>query len=191
MPDDPHGPQLDGQATFGVFADTLQRARLPLTARERLAEGLTGGAFLVAVATIWMLAPPGAFALAPAIACTVLLLLSLQVWIDTPFGHTVPAQLAFVPLVFAVPPAVVPLAVLAASLGSRGIDIAAGRAPLERLVQGVSNSWFSVGPAFVFAAAHTAPHDAGAMLLVAALRHSSASTSWSRQLASRSRAAPH
>src|SRR6478609_708359 len=96
------GPSLGDHV---VVADTLQRPRSPLTGREAIAEGLVGGGFAVAVALLWLLAPPHAFAVAPAIASVLVLVVAMRVRIDTPFGCTVPTQLAFVPLLFALPPA--------------------------------------------------------------------------------------
>ncbi len=152
-----------------VVADTLQRPRSPLTGREAIAEGLVGGGFAVAVALLWLLAPPHGFAAAPAIASVLVLVVAMLVRIDTPFGCTVPTQLAFVPLLFALPPALVPVAVLAASLAVRAADVLTGAVLAGRLVQAVSNSWYAVGPAAVFALARTPAGHAGAALLLAAL----------------------
>jgi signal transduction histidine kinase/ActR/RegA family two-component response regulator len=152
-----------------AMADTLQRPRSTLTSRERVAEALIGGGFAAAGGLLWLLDPPHAFSLLPAIVCVLVLVVSMRVRIDTPFGYTVPTQLAFVPLLFAMPMALVPIAVLAAWVIARLPDVLSGDVQPSRLVQAVSNSWFSIGPAAVFALAHTAPIRAGAGLLVAAL----------------------
>src|SRR5471030_2985438 len=116
-------PTGDEQA---LLADTLQRPNEALSTRERVAETLSNGGFVAAVALLWMLAPPHAVPLAPAIACVPILVLSMRIRIDTPFGFTLPTQLAFVPLLFAMPIAVVPIAVVLAEVVVRAPDVLKG-----------------------------------------------------------------
>ena len=125
--------------------------------------------FVAAVIGIWLLAPPTAYDLTPAVVCFVVLIAALRVRVYTPFGFTVPAQLAFVPLLFAMPIALVPLAVVAASLLARLPDILTGATRASRLGQSVGNSWFAIGPVLVFALAKVAPQHASAALLIGAL----------------------
>jgi signal transduction histidine kinase/ActR/RegA family two-component response regulator len=152
-----------------LHADTLKRPQSGLNRREWLAEGLVSAGFVVAVALIWVISPPGRFAMGPALACLPALIVSMRVRIDTPFGFTVPTQLAFVPLLFAVPVALVPVAVVAATALARVPDIVSGEVRASRLLQAIGNSWYAIGPTAVFAIAHTPPRSAGAGLLVAAL----------------------
>ena len=159
-------PNLEEQT---VIADTLQRPRLTMTAGERLAEALLSCGFAVAVVLMWRLAPPGGFALAPALVCLLVLVLAGRVRIDTPFGWTLPTQLAFVPLLFAMPAALVPLAVVAAMTIARLPDIVTGKMRLSRLVQAIPNAWFAVGPVAVFAIAGVSADKATPALLIAAL----------------------
>jgi signal transduction histidine kinase/CheY-like chemotaxis protein len=159
-------PSLEEQA---VIADTLKRRRSTLTARERLAESLLGGGFVAAVVLLWLLAPPGRFALLPALVCLVVLELAVWIRIDTPFGSTSPIQLAFVPLLFAMPVALVPIAVVVATAIARVPDILTGKVRPSRLVQSIGNSWFAIGPVAVFAIAKVSPDAAAPALLVAAL----------------------
>ena len=140
-----------------------------MTPHERLAEAVVDGAFVVAVAGIWLLRPPHAFGLLAAALCFLVLVLATRVHFDTPLGFTVPTQLAFVPLVFAMPVAITPIAVVAALGIARLPDVIAGKLRPSRLVEVVGNSWFAIGPAFVFAVANTEPRDAGGALLVGAL----------------------
>jgi signal transduction histidine kinase/FixJ family two-component response regulator len=159
-------PSLEEQ---DVIAETLKRPRSTMTARERLAEALLGGGFAAAVALLWLLAPPGRFALAPAVVCLLVLVLALRIRIDTPFGFACPSQLAFVPLLFAMPVALVPIAVLAATVIARVPDILTGQVRLSRLVMAIGNSWFAIGPVAVFALAKVSPDQAAPALLIAAL----------------------
>ena len=151
-----------------LLAETLQRPQSVMTPRERLAETLVGVGFVVAVALIWMIDRPGTFSVLPALACLPALVVSMRVRIDTPFGFTVPTQLAFVPLLFAMPVVLVPLAVVAATGLARLPDILKGEVRPGRLVQAVGNSWYTIGPVAVFAIARTAPLSAGAGLIAAA-----------------------
>ena len=162
----PLQPTLEEQE---LLATTFRLRQARMTPRERLAEIVVDGAFVVAVAAIWWIRPPHAFGLLGAALCFLVLVLATRVRFDTPLGFTVPTQLAFIPLVFAMPVAIVPIAVVAALGIARLPDVIAGKLRPSRLVEVVGNSWFAIGPAFVFAAANTEPHDAGAALLVGAL----------------------
>ena len=132
-------------------------------------ETLVGVGFVVACAVIWLLDPPGTFAVAPALLCLAVLVVASNVRFDTPFGYTVATQLAFVPMLFAVPVAVGPIAAFVAVAASGLFRVLAGKAPPSRLLLTLGNSWFAIGPAAVFAVAGTEPRDAGALLLIAAL----------------------
>ena len=107
--------------------------------------------------------------MAPALLCLAVLVVASNVRFDTPFGYTVATQLAFVPMLFAVPVAVGPIAAFVAVAASGLFRVLAGKAPPSRLLLTLGNSWFAIGPAAVFAVAGTEPRDAGALLLIAAL----------------------
>ena len=97
-----------------MLAETLQRERTPFRGRDRVAEGIVTGAFLAAAIALLVAAPPGAPDLWPAAVCIAVLALATRVPFHVASGFTVPTQLAFVPLLFAVPPALVPPAVVVA-----------------------------------------------------------------------------
>jgi HD-GYP domain-containing protein (c-di-GMP phosphodiesterase class II) len=141
--------------------------RMP--ARERAVEWSVGAGFVAAVVGVWLLAPPTAFSVWPALISTAVLVIATQVRFDTPFGFTVPTQLAFVPMLFAMPLAVVPIAVAIALTVARVPDVLDRRIVPSRLLFGVGNSWFAVGPSLVFALTRTTPQHASASLLIAAL----------------------
>jgi len=65
-------------------------------------------------------------------------------------GFTVPTQLAFVPLLFILPPAVVPLAVIAAAMLDRLPDLLRGRWHPQRLLTSIGDTSFALGPSLVF-----------------------------------------
>ncbi len=152
-----------------MFADTLQRAGLAMTVAERLAETLVSVGFVLAVGCLWALDPPHAFSVLPAMTCMAVLALATRVRFDTPLGFTVPTQLAFVPLLFALPVVLVPIAVVLA-LGIAQLPAVLGkRGERRQLLMTVGNSWFAVGPVAVFALAGSAPGEAHWWLLLAAL----------------------
>ncbi len=159
-------PTLEDQA---LLEETLRRPSSGMSRPELLATLLSTAGFLAAVAGVWAIQDPDSFPIFPAVVCLLVLALSTRVRFDTPLGFTVPVQLTFVPLVFAAPPAIVPIAVAMAFAIATVPEIVAGQVRPSRLVFALSNSWFSIGPAAVLAIAHVAPHDAGPFLLLAAL----------------------
>jgi putative nucleotidyltransferase with HDIG domain len=159
-------PRLDQQQ---VLEETLHRRQARLTSREELWAGLSWTGFIAAVGGLWWIDPPGPFAIVPALVCMLVLALSVNVRFDTPLGYAATIQLAFVPLVFALPPALVPIAVTVAFALSLVPELIRGRVRPSRLALQASNAWFSIGPAAVFAIAHVPAWQAGAGLLVTAL----------------------
>ena len=159
-------PTLEDQE---LLEETLRRPRSGMSRPELLATLLSAAGFLAAVAGVWAIQDPDSFPIFPAVVCLLVLALSTRVRFDTPLGFTVPVQLTFVPLVFAAPPAIVPIAVAMAFAIATVPEIVAGQVRPSRLVFALSNSWFSIGPAAVLAIAHVAPHHAGLFLLLAAL----------------------
>jgi signal transduction histidine kinase/CheY-like chemotaxis protein len=156
-------------AEHAVLVDTLRRESANFTLRERLAETLLGGSFVLALVLLWLLAPPHSFALAPAGMCFAVLVFAMRIRIDTPFGFTVPTQLAFVPLLFAMPVALVPLAVVIAAALTRLPEVLTHEVSATRLWLTLGNSLYAFGPAAVFAIAAVTPDRAGPLLLVGAL----------------------
>jgi len=152
-----------------LLADTLERAHSGMGPRERLAEFLGVVTFAGAVAALWITHPPHAFSILPAALCTAVLALAALVRFETPFGFTVPTQLAFVPLLFSMPLALTPLATLVALMLSRLPEVFAGRGPASRLVNTAGNARFALGPVAVFAIAGVSPARADVGLLVLAL----------------------
>jgi putative nucleotidyltransferase with HDIG domain len=152
-----------------LLAATLRQEGGGMPARERLGELAVGVAFAGAAACLVWLSPPHAFVLGPALLCFGLLVLATRVRFDTPFGFTVATQIAFVPLVFAMPVALVPFAVVVALVTARTPELVTKKVRPSRMLLMVGNAWFAVGPVAVFVLADTAPTDAGPPLLLAAL----------------------
>jgi putative nucleotidyltransferase with HDIG domain len=65
-------------------------------------------------------------------------------------GYTVPTQLIFVPMLFLLPPAIVPLVVAGGLLLDRIPDIVTSRWDAARIMWVPGDAWFAVGPSLVF-----------------------------------------
>ena len=141
-----------------------------LADREALVEQLVGGLFAV-VAIVLAAGSDVSGASWVAIACaTLAFIVATHVEFDIAGGFAVPTQLAFVPLAFVTPAALLPAVVGIAWLLRRVPDIARGRSSGKRAWVAIGNGWFAVGPALVLLAggAHDAS-EAGIPLLCAAL----------------------
>jgi len=132
--------------------------------REELRGELpVGGAFLAAALALAVLAKGaaggGAGAGIPGVDLGVALLYVAamaavgHVKFDIGAGYTVPTQVVFVPMLFALPVCMVPLLVAAGLALGMAPEILAGRVPASRVLTVPGNSWFALGPAVVLAAA--------------------------------------
>jgi putative nucleotidyltransferase with HDIG domain len=134
---------------------SFARSVAGLAARERLAELVTGGAFLVAAVGMAALLPGGALSWPLAAMYVLLLALAARVRFDVGAGFTVPTQLVVVPMLFALPARDVPLlAAFALAVGTLP-DVARGNVRASRLALCLGNTWFALGPAAVVALSHT------------------------------------
>jgi len=133
----------------------LERRGTPLRARERRAEAVLGGSFAVACVLLLLASPPWHATVDPAAAlfCALALAVAVRVHFMVGPGYTVPTQLAFIPLAFALPPALLAPAAAAVFAAAQCADVARGRMPLSRLALVPGNAWFALGPAAVLAAA--------------------------------------
>ena len=120
-----------------------------------------------------LLFPPAAESWHPLafIACLVALIVASRAEFDMGSGFTVPIQLAFVPLLFTLPPSLAPSAVAFALMIAYLPDVVRGKLRPIRLVRLLGSAWFSVGPAVVLSAADVAsPTEAAPLILVARAR---------------------
>jgi len=152
-----------------LLAHELERRRSRMTRREHLAGLVASTGYAVAAAAVWLIHPPHGLLVIPALTCVLVLALATRVQFDTPFGFTVPTQMAFVPLVFVVPLTLVPIAVVVALSIGRLDKVLTGEVAPRALLRAIPNSWFAIGPVAVFAIAGVEPRNAGAALLIAAL----------------------
>jgi putative nucleotidyltransferase with HDIG domain len=150
----------------------LARRFTSLHARERKAETLLGGGFALACVLLLLVAPPWDAAIDPASAvfCALALAVAVRVHFIVGPGYTVPTQLAFIPLAFAIPPGLLAPVVASVFAAVQLADVARGRLPLGRVALVPGNTWFAVGPAAVLVAAGSPEAtEATVLLLVAAV----------------------
>ncbi|MGH2859532.1 MAG: HD-GYP domain-containing protein [Solirubrobacteraceae bacterium] len=157
---------LEDQA---LLAANRRGGRRRMARRELLGEALCLLGLAAATGGLCLLAPPHAPGPAAALLCVLVAVLATRVVFETPLGFTVATQLAFVPLLFALPVALAPAAMAVAMLIARAPDVVAGRAGVGALLRMPSNAWFAVGPALVLALAGGHPDHVGAPVLAAAL----------------------
>ena len=137
-----------------LIADALSQRARALATSERRAELVVGGLYVAFAFALFAVAAPDldTVSVVAAAACLVALAVALRVEFDTGAGFTVPSQLAFVPLLFVLPPALVLLAVPCTWAAGKLASVVRGNLRPMRLLLGVGNSWFAVGPCAVIAA---------------------------------------
>jgi putative nucleotidyltransferase with HDIG domain len=157
---------IESERARESFADRARR----MAPAELRAELSVGGCFVVAAVALLALAGTGpGVSWAPAVLYVLGVAAVGYVRFDIGAGFTVPTQAVFVPMLFALPVAAVPLLVaLALGLGMAP-GILAGRVPASRVLTVPGNSWFAWGPAIVLALTHDHSPDAMPGVLMLAL----------------------
>ncbi len=129
------------------------RGRMPraVAAGERRVELAVGGTFVAAAILIAILAP-GERPLdwTAAVLATITLAAASLVVFEVGSLHTYPTQVAFVPMLFVLPPELVPLFVLAGLLIGKIANAVTGQLAPGRILMAAGDSWFAIGPALVF-----------------------------------------
>ncbi len=133
-----------------LLEEFRSRAMEPLTRRERAGEAVAGSAFVVTAAAMAILIPwQQSFSLPLAGALVLTYALLSRIKFEAGPCHTDPTQLVFVPMLFLIPAACVPLAVVAGNLfGDLPSYLRGARHP-ERALLHLGDSWYAVGPALV------------------------------------------
>jgi HD-GYP domain-containing protein (c-di-GMP phosphodiesterase class II) len=136
-----------------LFARGRSRALSRARGRELLAEGVAGGAFLLAaMAMALLLESPRSLQVAPALVLVVAYVAACRAKFAIADGYTVPTELVLVPMLFLLPTPVVPLAVSLSWALARLIDHAGGRTSVLRALHVFGDCWHAVGPALVIVA---------------------------------------
>jgi signal transduction histidine kinase len=120
---------------------------------ERLRELIVGGGFLVLAVLLALLAEPErSWDVTRAAVLVAAFAIAARIELDVGAGYTVPTQLVFVPMLFLLPTPWVPLLVAGGWFLAKLPDALDGRIPFERVMLGIGNSWFALGPALVLVA---------------------------------------
>jgi putative nucleotidyltransferase with HDIG domain len=133
--------------------DSNELRERPMSPALRRAELLGGAAFLLAAGGLALLAGVESFALHTALVYVVGIAIASNVRFDFGAGFTVPTQAVFVPMLFAVPVAVVPLLTLLGLVLGMVPAVLRGRVAPSWMLTAAGNCWFAIGPALVLALA--------------------------------------
>ena len=133
-----------------LLTESRERQRRALFEHERVIE-------LIAAALFLMVAAPLAFlvdsdrSLDPllAVALVAVYAVSARVEFHTGSGWTMPTELVFVPMLFLLPTAAVPLFVAAGFLVAKLPEYLTGTVRAERAIVGIGDAWYAVGPTLV------------------------------------------
>ena len=150
----PSTPSADGVARTlaGVAAIQAARERMlaQLSGRERWVSLLSAGGFLAAATACALLLPAEVdFSVGVAAVLIAVYTVVSRIEFEIGPGSAIPTQLVLVPMLFVLPPGIVPLAVATALVAGGTVDLLRGRLHGARLTVLLSSSWHSVGPALV------------------------------------------
>ncbi len=121
----------------------------PMQSALLRAELLGGGAFVLAASALALLGGVARFSLATAAVYVLAIAVASNVRFDVGAGFTVPTQAVFVPMLFALPTAIVPaLTMLALAIGMVPKLLQRSLSP-SWVVTAANNSWFAIGPSVV------------------------------------------
>lgn len=136
---------------------------------ERRAELAVGAAFVCGALALALAGRDGRLSLPLALLYVLSVAVAGHIRIDVGSGFTVPTQAIFVPMLFALPVALVPPLVAAALLLGMLPEVLSGASSPSRLLAVPANSWFALGPAIVLELAHPTTPAAAPVALVLAL----------------------
>jgi HD-GYP domain-containing protein (c-di-GMP phosphodiesterase class II) len=139
---------LDPELT-GLIEDARAREAGPLADRDRRASILVGGAFVAAAVPLAVLAPTHEFSVARILLAVAAYVLASWVAFEIGPGMAVATQIVFVPMLFFLPPGIVPLCVAGALVVRSLLETRSLRAAAERLPLQLVSSWHALGPALV------------------------------------------
>lgn len=149
----PTAADLDPEAG-GLIEDARARASERLAARDSRAT-LLGALAFVALAVPFALLAPTERVVSPSvlILLVVAYALAARVEFEVGSGFAVPTQVVFVPMLFLLPVAVVPLCVAVGFLLCSALELVRRRVHGERALLEVFSAWHALGPALVVALA--------------------------------------
>jgi putative nucleotidyltransferase with HDIG domain len=149
--------------------DSNELRERPMSPELRRAELLGGAAFLLLAGGLALLAGVESFSALTALVYVVGIAIASNVRFDFGAGFTVPIQAVFVPMLFAVPVAVVPLLTLLALVLGMVPAVVRGRIAPSWMLTAAGNCWFAIGPALVLTLAGDPSPDSRFGILILAL----------------------
>jgi HD-GYP domain-containing protein (c-di-GMP phosphodiesterase class II) len=146
---------LDAQVEDDALIEkSRERAKTPLERRDSLVTGLSATLFLGAAAALQTFFPGDRH---PSVGLLLLLVaayaVASKVEFEVGIGSAIPTQLVFVPMLFLLPPAMVPLSVAVGLLLGSVSDYLRGQDHPERALVIVASCWNAFGAALVIALA--------------------------------------
>jgi putative nucleotidyltransferase with HDIG domain len=137
--------------------DSVQRARSqrpePLSDRLLVTESIFAALFVVAAIALIEIGNPGHVQWDAAVVLTIAFALLSRFEFETGAGYTVATQLAFVPMLFVLPPELAPALVAAGRLLAGLPDFLRRDLPGDRAISRLADCWYAMGPALVLTAA--------------------------------------
>lgn len=149
--------------------DSNELRERPMSPDLRRAELLGGAVFLLIAGGLALLAGVDSFSPLTALVYVVGIAIASNVRFDFGAGFTVPTQAVFVPMLFAVPVAIVPLLTLLALVLGMVPAVVRGRIAPSWMLTAAGNCWFAIGPAVVLALAGEPGPGSGVGILALAL----------------------
>jgi HD-GYP domain-containing protein (c-di-GMP phosphodiesterase class II) len=149
------GSEADVDPKVGeLFERRAEREGAVIEQRERRAALARAVATLTAAIALVVLSPGmRPFELGPAIVMLLVFAALERVKFHDGSGYSTPIQLAVVPMLLLLPPAVVPLLVMGGTQLAHMDRLLRGQMHPSRILMGIGDAWFAVGPALVLALA--------------------------------------
>ena len=135
---------------IGLTEAARSRLAHPIKGRELTAQAIVGIPFLFAAGVLAAYGVVGDVDALDVALFVIAAAIMGNLEFETGAGYLVPTQLIFVPMLFVLPPAIVPLVVVAALALAELPDLLTRRLHPQRVVAVVGNAWFALGPALIF-----------------------------------------
>ncbi len=135
---------------IGLTEATRSRLATPMNGRELVAHAIVGIPFLLAGVLLAAMGVDGDVDTLDVVLCVIAAAIMGHLEFETGAGYLEPTQLIFVPMLFVLPPAIVPLVMVAALALADLPDVLVGRLHPHRLVAVAGGAWFALGPALIF-----------------------------------------
>src|SRR5690242_15833303 len=130
-----------------LVADARQRRPKPMSPRERLYAGVSAAAFLGVVALLSSILPRHAPENPWVLVLPVLLYaLGTRCQFEVGTGFAMPAQIAFIPMLFLAPLPLVPLLVAPGYLLGRLPEFILKRSHVDRWLNSFGHAWYAIPP---------------------------------------------